>query len=66
MGASRGHRSADAVANLRPSLSGLTDELYAAARHWAVLFRNFLDQNLDHELEVRRSGGTDQANERAQ
>ena len=29
-----------------------TDELYAAARHWAVLFRNFLDQNLEHGPET--------------
>jgi len=28
--------------------SANTDAVYAAAEHWAVLFRNFLDQNLDH------------------
>ncbi|MEX2124356.1 MAG: DUF3313 family protein [Woeseia sp.] len=28
--------------------TGNTDAVYAAAKHWAVLFRNFLDQNLDH------------------
>jgi Protein of unknown function (DUF3313) len=28
--------------------SGNTDAVNAAAEHWAVLFRNFLDQNLDH------------------
>ena len=28
--------------------SANTDAVDAAAEHWAVLFRNFLDQNLDH------------------